>query len=416
VFRFMTAMVMVVLITISLNCAKEAERGADRASSSAADFAADGVILLTQAQFVTTPEGNPVPGPARMERIHVVDGTWEREVFQDSLSNVFHKALVISKGGQTGVLTIGANGAALSFWDLTNDGQPPERLWTPVFGGKHNRLRDVEIGDVDGDGQREFVIATHDQGVVAVCDEELSGLAVTMVDSQPRTFVHEIEIGDLDGDGAKEFYATPSQPNRARGGSQPGKVVQYRWDGKAYQHRVVASYDDTHAKEITVCDMDKDGKDELYVVKEAVVTSRGDAEEVDEPVAVLRYTWNGSEWKTDRVFTLPDRQCRFLVPTDLDGDSRFEFVAAGFKSGLWWVKPRQGNEWNRQLIDADSSGFEHACAAADMNGDGTDELYVASDDQKELRRYELRAGSFHKQVLLPLVGDVITWGLTVDHL
>jgi hypothetical protein len=91
-------------------------------------------------------------------------------------------------------------------------------------------------------------------------------------------------------------------------------------------------------------------------------------------------------------------------------------VAAGFKSGLWWVKPRRDKEWQRQLIDANSSGFEHACAAADMNGDGTEELYVASDDQKELRRYKLRSGSFHKELLLPLVGDVITWGLTLGHL
>ena len=30
--------------------------------------------------------------------------------------------------------------------------------------------RDIEVGDVDGDGQDEWIVATHDAGVVAVIE------------------------------------------------------------------------------------------------------------------------------------------------------------------------------------------------------------------------------------------------------
>ena len=40
-------------------------------------------------------------------------------------------------------------------------------LWSKFWKGKIDRLRDIG-GDVDHDGKDEFVIATHDAGVVAV--------------------------------------------------------------------------------------------------------------------------------------------------------------------------------------------------------------------------------------------------------
>ena len=42
----------------------------------------------------------------------------------------------------------------------TATGWTSETLWTRKWGGKFNRLRDVEIGDVNGDGKDDIVIAT----------------------------------------------------------------------------------------------------------------------------------------------------------------------------------------------------------------------------------------------------------------
>ena len=131
--------------------------------------------------------------------------------------------------------------------------------------------------------KKSLVIATHDNGVIAVFDDKEN---ITELDPKADTFIHEIEIGDLDGDGKKEFFATPSARNSSKH-SQGGSVVMYKWDGKSYVRSVVVAMDKTHAKEILVADLDKNGRrDELYVVNEAVKIGSA----IITPVQIVRYT------------------------------------------------------------------------------------------------------------------------------
>src|SRR5262249_18759840 len=240
------------------------------------------------------------------------------------------------------------------------------------------RMRDAEVGNIYGDGKAAIAIATHDQGVVAVLRPQASGdFQVEELDRQPDTVVHEIEIGDMDGDGVLEIYATPTAPNKVDGTPQPGKVVPHvpaRGQGRT----VVADLGERHAKEILVTDMDGDGRDELYVSVEAV--SGGQVE-------IRRYLANTPPKEGELIATLEDTLCRFLTVDDVDGDGKKEMVAAASKSGLWLLRPRPGT-WQKELIDANSGGFEHASILLDLDGDGRDELYVASDRQKEVRRYD----------------------------
>ena len=61
-----------------------------------------------------------------------------------------------------------------------------------------------------------------------------------------------------------------------------------------------------------------------------------------------------------------------------------------------------------RAIDAASSGFEHPVLLADLDGDGALEIYVASEDQQELRQYRWKNGAFEKSVVMPLhKGDKI---------
>ena len=85
-------------------------------------------------------------------------------MLEDPDSNVFHKALPWDGG----LLTIGGSQALLRTWRFADGKWIAETRWNPKFGGKFDRLRDIERGDVDGDGKDELVIATHDQGVIAI--------------------------------------------------------------------------------------------------------------------------------------------------------------------------------------------------------------------------------------------------------
>ena len=359
------------------------------------------VLALGLAVFSKDASGKQVPGQATAGFLAPGGKTWRHGTLTDPESNVFHKVLeYCPRPGECGLLTLGGTAAALKLW---RPGAAPQVLWKTDFGGRFSRLRDAEVADVLGDGVPTVVVGTHDQGVVAlVRPDGAGGFSVKELDREPNTIVHEIEVGDLDGDGVREIYATPSRPNRLDGTPQPGSIVRYvpaRGEGRT----VFADLGDRHAKEILVTDMDGDGKDELYASVEAV--SGGSVE-------IRRYRAGALPSAGETIAVLPDQLCRFLTAGDVDGDGRREMVAAPAKAGLWLLRP--GSPWRQEKIAGDSSGFEHAALLADLDEDGRDELYVASDEQNEVRRYTWRDGAWKKDVLYRYEGGMpgFTWNLT----
>ena len=90
-------------------------------------------------------------------------------------------------------------------------------------------------------------------------------------------------------------------------------------------------------------------------------------------------------------------------------------VAASFSRGLWLLRPGSdpNGEWSKESIDRDSGGFEHASVFADLDGDGSDELYVASDNDGELRRYVWVNGRARRTVIhgRDQPRSMITWNI-----
>ena len=368
-------------------------------------------LVLSLAQFKTE-AGKPVPGAARLEFLTLSGGKWETTALEDEESNVFHKAMVYPSADGPRLLTAGGTEAILKLWRLERSSLESETIWQKDFGGKFSRMRDVEVGDIYGDGAESIAVATHDQGVVAVLRPGPDGFTVAELDSQPDIFVHEIEVGDLDGDGTAEVYATPSEPNRLDAGVvQTGEVVRYV-PGSGEGRTVVARLPDRHAKEILVADVDGDGTDELYVSFEGHV---GESKELVHPVEIRRYDAGTPADAGTPVATIQDRLSRFLTVGDVDGDGQREMVAATYNAGLWLLRPGAGPDaaWETELIDKNSGGFEHASILADLDGDGRDELYVASDKHKEVRRYVWKDGKSERETIYkrPDNRPIFTWNL-----
>ena len=303
--------------------------------------------------------------------------------------NVFHKCMWFEPAfGEPGILTISANMPYLQIWrDTSGKGAgswESETLWTAVVGGREQRFRDVEAGDVDGDGQDELVLATHDLGAVYVLEQTPEGLVPTEVHrTEERTFVHEVEIGDADGDGKLEFFTTPSEPNRLDGSEQAGGIAMYRWNGEAYDRSLVASLTERHAKEILVTDLDGDGRDELYAALEAE-----GMKDTDAVVLIRTWRWQDGAMVEAGDVPLEGRMCRFLNTGDTDGDGIREIIASTRSAGLFVIEPADGSWTTMNVVSGDESGgFEHATVVMDWDGDGKDELFVGSDKQKKLRRF-----------------------------
>ena len=360
-------------------------------------------LLLVYSQFqVVDGKATAKPGPARLDILTRDGGEWKTETVEDAQSNVFHKAMMLTPRGQApGILTLGGSGAYVKLWRRVKGQRKASALWAAEFGGKFSRMRDAEVADLYGDGTPAIAVATHDQGVVAVLRQKVNKWKVERIDQKKDTFVHEIEIGDLDKDGVLEVYATPSEPNKLDAEAQHGEVVRYV-PKKGEGPTIVADLGKRHAKEIYVGDVDGDGTDELYVAVEALTTGRGAGLQIVEPVEIRRYDAGTPPDAKVIIATIPDRLCRFLTAGDVDGDGKKEMIAASFSKGLWLLRPGKDpkSEWGVESIDRDSGGFEHAALLTDLDGDGTDELYVAADVQGELRRYIWVRGRAKREVIL----------------
>jgi hypothetical protein len=291
-------------------------------------------------------------------------------------------------------------------------------LWTPSFGGKVDRLRDLEVADLNANGRLELIVGTHDQGVVAVLRWHKGRWQALPIFQKKDTYIHEVEVGDIDGDGTKEIVATPSKPNRY-GTSQAGEIRVFHYKGKGkYTDSLVDSFENRHVKEVTLSDIDGDGRDELFVSVEAMLQpgESPDRPLIVEPLEVRKYWFEGGTWQHEVLARFPQaKQARSLVVADFDGDDQSEIALTIMKQGLWHLVP--GPEgWKANVVDPDARGFEQALAAVDLNGDGQLEI-VASDDRKfVVSSYQWKDGSFHKKLAHKLPFRTLVWNITQCNL
>ncbi|OGQ87689.1 MAG: hypothetical protein A2289_24555 [Deltaproteobacteria bacterium RIFOXYA12_FULL_58_15] len=380
-------------------------------ATSLAVFPGERTLLFSQAHFERVMhEGKeiPKPLPAKLLMLTPEGDGFRADILQDQESRVFHKAICVKTDVGVRLLTIGGTEAILKMWRVEEGAWKADTLWNPKFGGKWDRLRDFEVGNVDDDPEFEIVIATHDQGVVAVANRTAGGWDVIEAQRQANTFVHEIEIGDVVGKGKPSFFATPSAPNKANQ-SQSGGIVMFTKKADGFARTQIADLSKSHAKEILVADLDGDGKPELYTAIEAELN--GNVEK--SPVEIRRFVPSKrGAWKSQVVASLPGaRQSRVLLAADLTGTGKPDIIATTYKDGIWRLTPphKPNGKWSKSQIDANSSGFEHAAGVADLNGDGKPELYVADDDKDEIRQYAWDGNSFTRKVIHKTGQSDLTW-------
>jgi hypothetical protein len=379
-------------------------------------------LLLAQAQFEQTPAATgkveTTPGAARLTIARYGAGRWTAEVLEDPESNVFHKAMpFLVTGEPRGILTIGANfapiPARMKLWRRMPDGWQGTTIASADFGSRFNRFRDIEVGDVTGDGEPEIVVATHDQGVVSVFRKgHAHQWTATTIDHAANTFVHEIEIADVTGDGVAEIFATPTAPNRVERRVQPGRIMMYTFDGAGWVPSPVAEFADRHAKEILAADLEGAGQVDLFAAIEPPPPGAETPGQRGPGVTINRYRWDRGTWLTAEVATIAAESCRFLRAGDVDGDHRRELVASCGRTGLWLLRPG-AERWPTERIDHASTAVELATALADLDRDGVAEIYVAAEDQGQLRAYVWEADGFHRYELMEIPRDVMNFGLEV---
>ncbi len=370
-----------------------AEKPSTKIQSSEGEDGRDG-LLLSGAFFK---DKKPLPARTMIARPPAIAGEpWTTELIEcGDKSNVFQKAMAFQPvNGAPGIMTIsgakaGEAPAQLKIWRKTGTSYEGELVYSGVFGGKFDRLRDVEVGDVNGDQSPDIVVVTHQRGTTLVIEQKDGRYETTKVvgyeqEGKP-VWIHEVEIGDVDGDGLNEFFSTPSEPNNLDGKVQPGDVMMYKYVDGRYQETLIEHYPTRHAKEILCYDLEKTGRPQVYAsIEGETIGAAGGASTL-----IRVYRWQDGKMTGADVMPLPGKLCRFLVAADTDGDGNPELIASTKDDGIYCLYREDGDAWTQRLVvdGATSKGFEHATTAFDWDQDGKDDVFAVSDDLKVLRRF-----------------------------
>ena len=175
---------------------------------------------------------------------------------------------------------------------------------------------DSAVGDIDGDGVLDVVVAFGDAGIIRAYHVSTSGefVAGSSVSVAPR--IGSIALGDLDGDGDLDLAVTLRDANQ---------VALFRYDAVAgfQPWETCPATGQIDPEGVTIADLNGDGVPEI-----AVVNRNGALP--NSSISLFFRGMGGSFCApaTTRTSSLGDRGTT-VVAADLDGDGRTDLAVAG---------------------------------------------------------------------------------------
>ena len=341
-------------------------------------------------------DNNASGGQLAYRRARRDTGLWEKVVIAETppTGGLFAagdlEAGDIDGDGDTDVLAVKHPG------EWTDATAPAELFWyerhsksdrweAHAIGTAKGAVKDMNLGDFDGDGLLDLAVMTFDEENVRIHRHNADG-SWTQVADLTLDGIHEgMDVGDLDGDGDLDVAANGyvfANP----GGDLTGEWAVTSIDEQWHNQTVHRDEWSLNATKTFVTDLDGDGANEVFV---------SHSENAGFPVNY--YTRSGDAWTPTTILdSLPAAHTLMVYDMDLDGDKD---VVTGVNMGRA-VNLERGFDADRPgdfpvfvlLNDGSNERFEPRVIAeggiyngrvVDYDGDGDMDLFRYPEHQAE---------------------------------
>jgi hypothetical protein len=259
--------------------------------------------------------------------------------------------ILIPQGADVGFATVNLLGTRTDFGVKT------------VMENGLDQLADMDSGDIDNDGDIDFVLADYNDHDIFWYNntngDGTSWTRYTIDDNYYRP--RDLRLVDLNGDGTLDLTA---------GSSDGNSLVWYNntdGKGRAWSTRIIIDSAATRNSDIEVADLDNDGDMDL------ATTSRHDS---NGGVRWYNNTdSNGTAFVKHIIAPLNWAEDVLIVDLDKDGDNDTVATNSYYDDVVWYENRENGTNWSAQKIISNNGLVDGASlAAADINEDNRTDI------------------------------------------
>ncbi|PSQ85284.1 MAG: hypothetical protein BRD40_00455, partial [Bacteroidetes bacterium QS_1_65_9] len=298
------------------------------------------------------------------------------------------------------VLCVVLTGAAFAFGAGPAQAQLPEHLVGETCSSCKPTAQDTV--DVDGDGDRDVVVASRGDGKIVWYENDGAG------DFTPHTIATDvgdpvsIDSGDLNGDGTPDILVAESSLDARRFNDE---IAWYENDGGQWTKHTLAAQDVEDPKAVRAADLDQDGDVDALSIHRDVTENR-----------LAWYENDGTGSFSGQNVLSPNILYDDIRVADLDGDDDLDVVSSTIvpnsndDQAVWFEN--QGDASFSSLKRIATEGALQEVRVADIDGDETPDVFasvLATDlDNGGIRWYENNGTPSDGGWTSHLVSDTLT--------
>ena len=326
-------------------------------------------VTITGVNFNAVPANNIVYFGA--VKATIISGTTTSLTVTAPAGATYQPLSVLNNA--TGLTGYSSNPFTITFTNPFGTGIPANFYKTKVDFTTANTPYSVAIGDMDGDGKPDLVIANQNNSVSVLRNTSASGNITassfaTKVDFTTASTPYSVAIGDIDGDGKFDLVIANS------GAASVSVFLNTSTSGSITTSSFAAKVDFTTGSfptSVAIRDVDGDGKADLVVSNASSST-----------VSILRNTsMPGSISVAAKVDFPTGSTPYFVVVGDVDGDGKPDLITANQNSNNISVirnTSTPGSLSAALKVDLAAGNVPRSVAIGDVDGDGKPDFVVSN--------------------------------------